>query len=472
MRRLLALLVVLAAPGALAQIALPPAGGGAAPHSEGPADHLPAEMRAEIQASLDASEARLRAEGLFAAPVAQRSRVPLLAWPLRNDNGDPGAHGISNFVDLDPATNSLKDYMCNQRTYDNGDYDHAGIDYFLWPFTWAKMDAEDVKIVAAAPGTILQKRDGNDDRSCTWVDGAQWNAVYVRHDDGSTAWYGHMKKGSLTTAEVGSRVAVGDVLGSVGSSGISSGPHLHFELHDANGNIVEPYTGPCNTGPSGWIAQHDYRDTAINAVATHSAEPGFARCPSTQESPRFRDAFDPGETLFVAAYYRDQEAGDNTLYQILDANGETFRSWTHRSPDTYNASYWYWSYRIPEVVAQGEWTFRATLNGQVAEHTFTVGTPPVAADAAPEAGYTVSPLAPNPALGVTRFSVAAEASQVIRVRLLDALGREVAQGFHGPLVAGLERQLEIDTSALPAGAYLVQVEGETFRVVRSLTLGR
>jgi len=429
-------------------------------------------MRAEIQADLDAATSRLRADGLLPDPTTQRRVVPLLSWPLQNDSGDPGVHGISNFVDLNPATNATQDYMCFSRTYDNGDYDHAGIDYFLWPFTWKKMDNQDVKIVAAAPGTILEKRDGNDDRACQWVDGAQWNAVYVRHDDGSTAWYGHMKKGSLTTAAVGSRVATGDVLGSVGSSGISSGPHLHFELHDANGGIVEPYTGACNTGSSGWVSQHEYRDTAINALATHSSGPQFGSCPTTEDTPNLNDVFDPGDNLTVAAYYRDQVSGENTLYEIRDATGEVFKTWTHASSQTFNASYWFWSYTIPEATAEGEWTFRATLNGQTTEHTFTVGNVSVATEETPTSGYTLSAFAPNPSRGQVQFSLSADASQSVRVRVLDALGREVALVFGGELAAGLTRQLEIDTSDLSGGAYLVQIEGETFQTVRPLTVAR
>ncbi len=282
MRVLLAVFVLAVAPAALAQIALPPSGGGAAPGSDGPSDHISADTRAQIQADLDASTARLRAEGLLPDRTSQRSRLPLLAWPLQNVSDDPGVHGISNFVDLIPATNSTQDYMCGTRTYDNGDYDHAGIDYFLWPFTWKKMDNQDVKIVAAAPGTILQKRDGNDDRACQWVDGAQWNAVYVRHDDGSTAWYGHMKKGSLTTAAVGSRVSTGDVLGSVGSSGVSSGPHLHFELHDSNGGIVEPYTGPAIIkNRASAVFFHDDEQKAV--------VPNFDRLAGEGVTPRSRE---------------------------------------------------------------------------------------------------------------------------------------------------------------------------------------
>src|SRR3712207_1393689 len=52
--------------------------------------------------------------------------------------------------------------------------------------------------------------------------------------------YGHMQFGSLKVAE-GQTVKVGDQLGSVGSTGASTGPHLHLEIHLEDGTPVDPY---------------------------------------------------------------------------------------------------------------------------------------------------------------------------------------------------------------------------------------
>ncbi|MCZ7670052.1 MAG: M23 family metallopeptidase [Chloroflexi bacterium] len=72
-----------------------------------------------------------------------------------------------------------------------------------------------VSVVAAAPGIIIGKRDGNDDRSCDF-NSNQWNAVYLRHADGSVAWYGHLKNGSLTAKGDGGRRAGRGIPGSGG----------------------------------------------------------------------------------------------------------------------------------------------------------------------------------------------------------------------------------------------------------------
>ena len=60
--------------------------------------------------------------------------------------------------------------------------------------------------------------------------------VVVSHGSGNTTLYAHM---SSRKVSVGDYVAQGDVLGITGSTGISSGPHLHFEITE-NGSRVNP----------------------------------------------------------------------------------------------------------------------------------------------------------------------------------------------------------------------------------------
>ena len=60
-----------------------------------------------------------------------------------------------------------------------------------------------------------------------WNTGGYGNLVVVRHRLGYTTWYAHL---SVITTFVGERVSGGTRLGYVGSTGHSTGPHLHFEL--------------------------------------------------------------------------------------------------------------------------------------------------------------------------------------------------------------------------------------------------
>lgn len=65
----------------------------------------------------------------------------------------------------------------------------------------------------------MYKQTGQYDRNCANTEGLDWNAVFIRHSDGSVAWYGHLKNATITTKNVGQTVAQGEFLGFVGSSG-------------------------------------------------------------------------------------------------------------------------------------------------------------------------------------------------------------------------------------------------------------
>jgi len=337
---------------------------------------LSVEERSEILASLEKSRAELVAAGKL-----RRAEAPgavSFDWPLAPaiDLYDDGLHGISNFVDQDPAfPGQLLDYNCGDRTYDtSGGYNHLGVDFFTWPFGWYKMDHDQVEIVAAAPGTILWKQDGNFDRSCSF--GGTWNAVYVEHADGSVAWYGHMKKDSLTPKAVGTTVVAGERLGIVGSSGSSTGPHLHLEVHDALNAVIDPYEGPCNSlnSTSWWKNQRPYYDSAVNALMTHSAPPVFPACPEQETLNARREFSATNPRVYFAAYFRDQRDSQTVYYRVLRPNGELFASWSHNSDAPhYAASWWYWWFNLGSAPPEGVWTFEVTFRSVRYDHRFGVG---------------------------------------------------------------------------------------------------
>jgi murein DD-endopeptidase MepM/ murein hydrolase activator NlpD len=62
------------------------------------------------------------------------------------------------------------------------------------------------------------------------------NKVLINHGYGYQTLYGHMYKAK---AKVGEQVKRGEVIGYVGNSGKSTGPHCHYEVHK-NGNAVDP----------------------------------------------------------------------------------------------------------------------------------------------------------------------------------------------------------------------------------------
>jgi murein DD-endopeptidase MepM/ murein hydrolase activator NlpD len=64
------------------------------------------------------------------------------------------------------------------------------------------------------------------------------NFIRIRHPDGTQTSYMHMEQ--RPQYEVGDRVTQTTVIGTVGSTGRASGPHLHLEVKDAKGNQIDP----------------------------------------------------------------------------------------------------------------------------------------------------------------------------------------------------------------------------------------
>ena len=83
-------------------------------------------------------------------------------------------------------------------------------------------------IYAAESGTVIEAAGG-------W-NGGYGNCVKIQHDDGNVTLYGHQ---SSIAIEYGDYVVKGQLIGYVGSTGDSSGNHLHFEVR-SNGTYPNP----------------------------------------------------------------------------------------------------------------------------------------------------------------------------------------------------------------------------------------
>lgn len=86
--------------------------------------------------------------------------------------------------------------------------------------------------IAANKGTPIHAISGGEVISAG-TRGGYGYCVRVRQDDGKIVYYAHCSK--LTVKE-GDRIKAGDVVGNVGSTGVSTGPHLHLEIRTKDGN--------------------------------------------------------------------------------------------------------------------------------------------------------------------------------------------------------------------------------------------
>ncbi len=94
---------------------------------------------------------------------------------------------------------------------------HTGLDI-------ACTTGTDIKVVSNGTVTFSGKK------------GSYGNLIIVDHGNGVETWYGHCSK---LYEKVGNTVNAGDVIAAVGSTGNSTGPHLHFEIR-INGECVNP----------------------------------------------------------------------------------------------------------------------------------------------------------------------------------------------------------------------------------------
>ena len=78
-------------------------------------------------------------------------------------------------------------------------------------------------IFASAPGTVILSKMGG------W-NGGYGNYIIISHPNGTQSVYAHLSQTRVTT---GQQVDRGQVIGSMGSSGNSTGPHIHFEIRGA-----------------------------------------------------------------------------------------------------------------------------------------------------------------------------------------------------------------------------------------------
>ncbi len=111
----------------------------------------------------------------------------------------------------------------------------SGFGYRTDPFTKARKMHEGMDFTAKTGTPIFATGDGVVAKADNTVSG-YGNHVVIRHGFGYETLYGHLSK---YKCRAGQRVKRGDIIGLIGSTGRSEGPHLHYEVHK-NGTAVNP----------------------------------------------------------------------------------------------------------------------------------------------------------------------------------------------------------------------------------------
>lgn len=328
-------------------------------------------QRAAIIKKLQANVARMKIKKTGKAARTAENTSNFI-FPLRQAAGfnDAGFYEIGNYIDKDPS-DQLQDYMCGTRTY-NG---HRGTDIGTFPFGWKKMDDNAVEIISAADGIIIGKDDGVDDKSCAGCTGyCPWNAVYVQNSDGTVCWYGHMKKGSLTSKAVGQAVSRGEYLGVVGSSGNSTGPHLHFEVYSniQQNTLIDPWDGTCNVlgDKTYWQSQLPYHNPMVNKVMSSSDPPQLGGCYDNEKMFTQND-FIVGDTVYLPFFIRDYIPDRLVHVKLTDPSGYAlFETDFNTGSNFFSGAYLY--YYFTGLSALGKWKFSVAYGSNTVEHEFHI----------------------------------------------------------------------------------------------------
>ncbi len=205
---------------------------------ESEVDKLNTKVRdAEIkEAARKAEEARKIESSRIAAANLNTSPNP-------DRNFDSSRSAIANPGDRTGVSPQLPQLTASAYLPDVQDY---GLSTgFIWPadgvfmsgfgWRWGRIHAG-IDIAAPVGTPILAAASGVIDYA-SWNDGGYGNMIDIRHADGTITRYAHMNE--LYVKE-GQTVNQGQTIGAMGSTGFSTGPHLHFEIRPNGGSAIDP----------------------------------------------------------------------------------------------------------------------------------------------------------------------------------------------------------------------------------------
>ena len=163
------------------------------------------------------SEYQTALDEIDAEEEAIQAEIVRLSRELAAANGDTGA-ALGGYIWPVSSRRITSPFGPRNTGIPGASTNHKGVDIGGVGYT--------TEVHAAKAGTVIVSQ-----RSSSYGE-----YVVVSHGSGNTPLYAHMSSRSVS---VGDYVDQGDVLGITGSTGISSGPHLHFEITE-NGSRINP----------------------------------------------------------------------------------------------------------------------------------------------------------------------------------------------------------------------------------------
>ncbi|MEU6078285.1 peptidoglycan DD-metalloendopeptidase family protein [Micromonospora sp. NPDC047074] len=112
---------------------------------------------------------------------------------------------------------------------------------------WDVANSQGTPVYATAAGTVRDIKTNSypGDTTSGPLAGRTGNSVHINHADGYFSYYGHLHRVLVSD---GQQISCGQLVGLMGTTGNSTGPHLHFEIHNPRLTSLDPRVFLANRG--------------------------------------------------------------------------------------------------------------------------------------------------------------------------------------------------------------------------------
>jgi murein DD-endopeptidase MepM/ murein hydrolase activator NlpD len=283
--------------------------------------------------------------------------LPKILWPLPGEVSRD--YNIVAYTDDDPSP-GLRDYKGHTGdeaiTYNGHDGIDIGIDGF------AAMD-KGVPVFVGLDGVVKSAEDGAPDRNTAEtpaVEKKKANDVVVLAPNGFTVAYWHLKKGSVLV-KAGDRVRAGQQIGEVGSSGLSTGPHLHISTYNCAGTALEMMgEGLFASAPS-----YDPPPILTSIQLSFSSDSPSPSLVATSSAS--------GQTVYVYYTFGSVAKGDRVSLTATPQTGAPFTlSAGNDGPHRLGSFFWHPNFALATL---GTWTLTTKINDTMVDQRTWLVTP-------------------------------------------------------------------------------------------------